>query len=176
MQPGAVELLDRPIDGRVFTHTARVRLGDVDASGLLRFDAIARMLQDVATDDATDAQLDRRFGWLVRRTMIVVTEPARLGETLEVSTWCTATGRAWAERRTQLVGARGALIDAVGLWVQVEADTGRPARLANDFIDAYESAAGSRTVSARLSIPDIGGEPVGAWTVRATDILSLIHI
>lgn len=176
MQPGAVELLDRPAEGRVFTHHVRVRLGDVDAAGLLRLDATARLLQDVATDDANDAGLDRRFGWLVRRTMIAVTEPAKLGEELNVSTWCTALGRAWAERRTQLRGQRGGRIEAVSLWVQVEAETGRPARLASDFTDAYRGTAGDRTVSSRLSIPASDDEPVGTWTIRVVDIDPWGHV
>ena len=45
-----------------------MRLGDVDPSGRLRLDAIARYLQDVASDDAADAGLDT--GWVARRTLI----------------------------------------------------------------------------------------------------------
>ena len=69
----AVELLPPPASGRRYSATRRVRLGDVDPRGRMRFDAIARHLQDVASDDAADSGLDG--GWVVRRTLIAVTRP-----------------------------------------------------------------------------------------------------
>lgn len=173
----AIELLPQPIGGRVFTLPAKVRLGDVDRDGLLRLDATARFLQDAATDDASEVGLDRRFGWLVRRTKIVTSEPASLGEPIHVSTWCTGIGRAWAERRSQIVGARGALIDAVALWVQIEVETGRPVRIATDFTDAYGATADGRSVSARLSIdPPTTTDSAARWTPRRTDIDPFGHV
>ena len=106
----ASELVDLPQVGRVVTRTRPVRLGDVDARARLRFDAVARYLQDTATDDATDAELDDAFGWVVRRTMIQVRRAAGLDEQLELSTFCAGTGRSWAERRTSIAGERGAAI------------------------------------------------------------------
>ena len=38
----AVEIVPVPASGRRFTRDRMVRLGDVDASGRMRFDAIAR--------------------------------------------------------------------------------------------------------------------------------------
>ncbi len=173
----ATELLPRPPQGRVFTLSTKVRLGDVDPHGRMRLDATARHLQDAATDDASQAGLDRRYGWLVRRTEIVTTEPAILGEPIEVSTWCTGIGRAWAERRSQIIGARGAHIDTVALWVQIEVATGRPARVADDFIGAYGEAAAGRTVSARLSIdPPTAADRSAHWTPRRTDIDPFGHV
>ncbi|WP_420453387.1 acyl-[acyl-carrier-protein] thioesterase [Ilumatobacter sp.] len=180
----AVQLLPRPERGRVFSLGTAVRLGDVDTSGRLRLDATARLLQDVANDDASEARLDRRYGWLVRRTMIEVTRVPRLGEGVEVSTWCTGIGRAWAERRSSIVGDRGGSIDAVSLWVQVDVTTSRPARISSDFRDAYDAAAGGRSISSRLSLPAEPGStgpedppPVTArWHVRRTDLDPWGHV
>ncbi|MGB3737700.1 MAG: acyl-ACP thioesterase domain-containing protein [Ilumatobacter sp.] len=176
----ATELLPRPDTGRVFTLPMKVRLGDVDRNGRLRLDATARFLQDVATDDANDAELDRRYGWLVRRTMIATSTSAGIGESIEVSTWCAAIGRAWAERRSQIVGARGALIDAVSLWVQIDLATGRPARVADDFLTVYGEAANGRSVSGRLSLsgPEVGvsGPMATPWSVRRTDLDPFGHV
>jgi acyl-ACP thioesterase len=175
--PPATELLDEPSDGRVFSAAGRVRLGDVDRQGRMRLDAIARALQDVATDDASDAGLDRRFGWLVRRTMIESTTPVRLGEPFRISTWCTGIGRSWAERRTSIVGDRGGRIDGVSLWVQIDAETGRPTRIASDFVDAYGSTAGGRTVSARLGLPPPAHDAADDdWHVRRTDLDPFGHV
>lgn len=155
----------------------KVRLGDVDRRGRLRLDATARVLQDIATDDAADADLDRRFGWLVRRTLIDTVRPAVLGEWVDVATWCTGTGRSWAERRSSIRGERGAHVDTVSLWVQIDVRTGRPSRLAADFVGAYGEAADGRTVSARLALPtapDVtGGTP---WVVRRSDIDPFGHV
>ncbi|NKB41446.1 MAG: hypothetical protein GKR86_10455 [Ilumatobacter sp.] len=173
----ATQLLPCPANGRMYSINGTVRLGNVDRNGRMRLDAVARFMQDVATDDASAVGLDRAYGWLVRRTLIEVVQPARLGEEIEVSTWCTGIGRSWAERRTRIVGEGGASIDAVSLWVQVDVRTGRPARVAADFLDAYSTTAAGRTVSARLSLPgaDIG-DATTPWAVRRTDLDPFGHV
>jgi len=175
--PPAAEFVDRPASGRVVTRSRTVRLGDVDARARLRLDATARYLQDIATDDATDARLDDAFGWVVRRTMIEVRRAAGLDEHLELSTFCAGTGRSWAERRTSIVGDRGAAIEAVSLWIRVDPATGRPTGLGGDFMSAYGEAASGRRVSSRLQLP---APPPGAaarpWAIRRVDIDPLGHV
>ena len=173
----ASELVERPSVGRSFTDRRSVRLGDVDARARLRLDAIARYLQDIATDDATDARLDDAFGWVVRRTMIDVRRAAGLGEQLELVTFCAGTGRSWAERRTSISGERGASIEATALWIRIDPASGRPTGLGDDFESMYGTAANGRRVSSRLQLP---GPPADAtrrpWTVRRVDIDPLGHV
>jgi acyl-ACP thioesterase len=173
----ASEFVDRPEAGRVVSRTRPVRLGDVDVRARLRLDAVARYLQDIATDDATDAKLDDAFGWVVRRTMIEVRRAAGLDEHLELSTFCAGTGRSWAERRTSISGDRGASIEAVSLWIRVDPSSGRPTGLGDDFVSAYGEAAGGRQVSSRLQLP---GPPDDAdrrpWELRRVDIDPLGHV
>lgn len=177
LPPPAVELLDRPDDGRIVTRTRRVRLGDVDAHARLRLDATARYLQDIATDDATDARLDDAFGWVVRRTLIDVREAASLDEQLELSTFCSGTGRSWAERRTSIVGERGAAIETVSLWIRVDPASGRPSGLGADFLDVYAAAAAERRVSSRLRLPAPPEQATRRpWTIRRVDIDPLRHV
>ncbi len=175
--PPAVELLPVPERGRRFAAERRVRLSDVDPRSALRFDAIARYLQDIATDDADDGGLDARFGWVVRRTLVDVRRPAALRERLELTTFCTGSGRSWAERRTSISGGRGAAIETVSLWVQVDLRTGRPAALGDNFHEIYREAAGERQVSTRLSL---AGPPDDAtarpWTVRRVDLDPFDHV
>ncbi|MGI9644143.1 MAG: acyl-[acyl-carrier-protein] thioesterase [Ilumatobacteraceae bacterium] len=173
----AVELLPIPETGRRYTTARKVRLGDVDAEGMLRLDAIARYLQDVATDDADECGLDGRYGWVVRRTMIDVAQPASYREPLELTTFCTGSGRSWAERRTSITGARGAAIETVALWVQVDPATGRPAGLASNFHDIYGEAAAGRQVSTRLRLdaPTEGLER-RPWMVRRVDLDPFHHV
>ena len=171
----ATELVPIPPRGRRFTGTRPVRLGDVDPSGRLRLDATARYLQDVASDDAADAGL--QTAWVARRTLIDVRRPAVLGERLELTTFCSGTGRSWAERRTSITGAAGARIEAVSLWVQVDATSGRPTPLDAVFDEHYGEAAGGRRVSSRLVLPPPpAGAAVRSWIVRAVDIDPLDHV
>src|SRR5215217_7895312 len=57
-------LVPVPERGRTFTASRLTRLGDVSPGGRLRFDAIARYLQDVANDDAVDAALEGAMAWV----------------------------------------------------------------------------------------------------------------
>ncbi len=173
----AVELLPVPAVGRRYAGRATVRLGDADPNGLLRLDATARYLQDVANADAIDAGLSNANGWVVRRTMIAVHEPARLAERLRLTTFCTGIGRSWAERRTSTEGDRGASIEAVSLWVQVDPTTGRPARLDEHFEQIYGEAAAGRAVSSRLRLdPPPADAPLQPWPVRRADLDVFGHV
>lgn len=175
--PGATELLPVATGGRSFMASRSVRLGDVDPRGVLRLDATARYLQDVASDDAADAGLDGAWGWLVRRTLIEVRRPAVLDESLDLVTYCTGMGRSWAERTTVACGSSGADIATVSVWVQVAADSGRPAPLTEQFVATYGTACGDRRVSARLALggpsPDARRQP---WTVRRSDLDPFEHV
>ena len=69
------------------------------------------------------------------------------------------------------------MIDAVSLWVQVDVETGKPARIAADFRDAYETTAAGRTVSARLVLP--GPDTTRSeksWPIRRTDLDPFGHV
>ena len=173
----ATELLPHA-DGRKFEGERTIRLGDVDPTGELRLDAVARYLQDVASDDATEAGLPNAMGWVVRRTLIRVERCGSLGERVRLSTFCTGAGRSWAERRTTIVGEQGCRVDAVSLWVQVDVETGRPAKLGNEFFEIYGPASGGRTVSSKLSLPSRPPEFAvrAPWAFRRADLDPFGHV
>ena len=175
--PGAVELLPLPSSGRRFSTERKVRLSDSSPGGRLRLDAVARYLQDVANDDASDVDLPDAMYWIVRRTKIHVTEPAQIHEWVKVTTWCSGHGGRWAERRTQISGAKGGLIDAVSVWVSVDGDTGAPKRLDHNFYDTWGEASGDRRVKARLLHPGPSGEEARSpWVVRYADLDVVGHV
>jgi acyl-ACP thioesterase len=176
----ATELIALPTHGRVFSRRRQVRLGDVDQRGRLRLDAIARYLQDIATDDTADAGLDDdgpATSWVVRRTMIDIDRAAQLDEPLELRTFCSGTGRCWAERRTVIDGALGASIEAVSLWIRIDVTTGRPIGIGERFTGLYAATADNRQVSPRLQLegPDDGIEH-HQWPTRAVDLDPLRHV
>jgi len=174
----ATVLLPLPSSGRRFTAARTVRLGDVDPSGQLRVDAVARYLQDVASDDAVDSGLSNALGWVVRRTMIRIERPPSVGERVRLVTYCTGAGRSWAERRTSIVGDQGSAVEAVSLWVHVDVATGRPVRLGDDFAAIYGESAGGRVVTSKLSLSGGPTSPAVTvpWTFRRTDLDPFGHV
>ncbi len=162
---------------RQFTRSVRVRLGDVSPKGRLRLDGIARILQDVATDDALDGAPGEDASWVVRRTTIAVDHWPRYREDLTVTTWCSGYGRRWALRRTRLAGAEGGAVDTEALWIHIDPDTGRPTPLSAVFHEGWAPGVTVTDVSARRRQPD--PPPAAAaqpWPVRFTDFDGLAHV
>lgn len=177
---GAEELLPIPSVGRVFRCSRQVRWADVDSGGRLRLDALARLLQDVATDDTAELALPDAEAWVVRRTLIEQVQAAEHDETLELATFCSGIGGRWAERRISITGELGARIEAVALWVHLDPLSGRPKRLPARFGTEFAAAAAGREVTARQTIalvprnaPDVSVRP---WYPRSTDIDILDHV
>ena len=171
-------LVPEPPAGRVCARRRRVRLGDASAGCRLRLDAVARHLQDIANDDARDADIGGDVNaWVVRRTVVEVSRFPVYGEELVLSTWCSGTGSRWAERRTSVVGDGGGLVQAASLWVHVDLASGRPAPVPERFLAAYGGAAQGRVVRARLLheplVADAGSMP---WTLRFADFDVLGHV
>ena len=177
---GAETILPAPSTGRVFRTTRAVRWGDVDSGGRVRLDAIARYLQDIATDDSDDRRPPDPEAWVVRRTLIQQTQAAEAGERLELATFCGGIGSRWAERQVAITGDRGASIDAISLWVHLDAETGRPKLLPQQFRDIHAEAAGGREVTARqvLELIPVGAEGAESsfWYPRSTDVDILDHV
>lgn len=166
--------------GRRYRLTHRVRLGDVTPAGRLRLDAVVRYLQDVANDDAYDSGIDNPGAWVVRRTVVEVHGWPVLREDLELATWCSGAGGSWAERRTTVAAAGGARIEAASLWVQLDAASGRPARLGPDFAAVYGPSTQGRRVRAKLALgagpgPDVEAS-VEPFPLRRCDLDVLGHV
>src|SRR5215213_5530252 len=176
--PVRAVFVDLPASGRVFRASRRVHLGDVDARGSARLEALARFLQDVATDDADDAELSEARGvWVLRSSDLAIGSMPVYHETVELATFCSGTGPRWAERRTRLVGDRGAFVDAAALWVFVDREQGRPLVLDDDFHARYGESAGGRRVRGRL-VHDAPPDDARwrPWPLRTSDFDVLDHV
>ena len=178
----ADEFVGRPARGRQFESRARVRLADVNASGRVRLDAIARMLQDVSGDDTIDAAQAPDAAWVVRRVVVeLLGRGPRLRDDIALVTWCSGIGARWAERRTDLSfsGRAGGEVfaRAFALWVLTDVETGRPIPLPAGFDAVYGEAAGGRRVGQRLRHPPPPADaPRVGWPLRVTDIDVLGHV
>jgi acyl-ACP thioesterase len=164
--------------GRVHRGGRRVRLADVGPSGRLRLDAVARYLQDIAADDVRDAGLAEEVAWVVRRTVIDVAARPRYDELVELATWCSGVGAAWAERRTTIYGAGRPVIETAAIWVSLDPATMRPVAPGESFHAAYGAAGGGRRVRTTLSVPlpDDDSGPAHPWPLRSTDTDLLGHV
>jgi acyl-ACP thioesterase len=161
---------------RRFRSERTVGLSDVDATGRLRLDVVARYLQDVASEDVTDVgRPPSEHVWVVRRTELEVVEPFADDLRVELETWASGIAPTAASRRYTLRGDRGGRIEAESVWIHLDRDL-RPLRLDDGFLSIYgESAAGRRT-STRLTLPPPTVAPARGWPLRATDIDRLGHV
>jgi acyl-ACP thioesterase len=148
----------------------------MDARGRLRLDAVARYLQDVATDDVAETGWGAPDHlWVVRKTRIDVVEPIVGDQRVELATWCSGAGGTAAGRRTSLAGAKGGRIETNSVWIHLDQD-GRPARIDESF-DVYAAAAAGRRVSARFELAAPGaGAPRRPWPLRSADEDVMAHV
>lgn len=174
-----IEFVPLNDQGRHFSAEFRVRIDDADVEGKLRLDGLARLLQDVATDDSQETILASTEPWVVRRTTVRFVEGAQWPRYLDrvtLTTWCGGTGPAWAERRTNVDFDGQLVLEAAAVWVPIDA-AGRPVRLRESFFETYGEAARGRKVSGRLTKAPI---PEGAnrrpWPLRACDVDMMGHV
>jgi acyl-ACP thioesterase len=169
-------LVPQPTVGRAFRTSCRIRLSDTDATGRLRLDAIARYLQDAATDDVEETGWGSpEHLWVIRSIRIDVVIPLLDDRNVEITTWGSAFSALAAGRRWSLVGDDGGSIEVDSVWVHLGPDA-RPARISGGF-DAYADAAEGRSASTRLTLPDPPpGVPRTSWPLRMTDVDVLGHV
>lgn len=166
---------------RRFRTGRRVFLGDASMSGRLRLDALAQFLQDLATNDAEDAEVVDDRGWVLRRMELDVTRLPTIYEDVELTTWCSGVGSRWAERSTTIDDTRevagGVCVAARAVWVYVNLTSGAPVLLSGRFFEVYGEEMREHKVSARLRHPappsDTKRRP---WPLRITDFDVFGHV
>jgi acyl-ACP thioesterase len=172
MQP----LPAQPASGRVFDTSYRVRLSDMDAGGRVRLDALARYLQDAATDDVEETGWGApEHLWVLRSVRMDVVAPLLDDREVAVATWGSGFTALAAARRWSLAGDGGGSIEVDSVWIHLGPD-GRPARIGEGF-DAYREAAEGRSASTRLTLPDPPSDAaLCAWPLRVTDLDLMGHV
>jgi len=172
--------VDQPAEGRIYRTARRVHLGDVGAQGELRLEALSRFIQDVATDDALDADLRGHLGgtWVLRRLVVEILDAPHFNDDVSFATFCSGTGHAWAERRTDLTSPTGSLIArTVAIWVFIDEAGGRPLALGDHFHELFGASAMGRKVSARLGHRRPSDTaPSREWALRESDFDFLDHV
>jgi len=148
----------------------------MDATGRLRLDAVARYLQDAATDDVEETGWGApEHLWVLRSIRIDVLQPLLEDRKVDLATWSSGYSALAAARRWSLVGDRGGRMEIDSVWIHLRPDA-RPARISTGF-EAYAEAAGGRSASTRLTLPDPpAAAPRSSWPLRVTDLDVLGHV
>ena len=167
--------IPRPDGARSYTARRRVRLSDMDVSGRLRLDAVARFLQDAAIDDVQETGWGApEHLWVVRRIQADVHSPLLHDREVEIVTWCSGVAAIAAGRRWSVVGDAGGRVEIDSVWIHLDAEQ-RPARI-GDF-GPYGLAAGGRSVSTKLLLPGPPADALRAsWALRSTDLDAHGHV
>ena len=175
-----VQFVEPSPQGRRYEVTRKVHLDDTDASGRAGIDAVARYLQDVATDDSHDAGIyeNARGVWVLRRADVLLRRLPALYDEIHLLTFCSGSGPAWAERRTHITDAHGdVLVESAAIWVYIDRERGRPLPLDPAFADWYGESAMGRRVSGKLQLPVPPADAASRrWTVRHSDFDVLDHV
>lgn len=169
-------LVPIPKTGRTFRVAYTVRLSDTDASGRLRFDAIARYLQDAAIDDVQETGWGApEHLWVLRSVRIDVLRPFLADGEVRIVTWGSSFSALAAGRRWSLSGDAGGSIEVDSVWIHLGRDA-RPERIGEGF-DGYSEAAQGRVASTKLTLapPPIDGNR-RTWPLRVTDVDRMGHV
>jgi acyl-ACP thioesterase len=169
-------LVPLPVSGRTFRTSYRIRLSDADATGRLRLDAVARYLQDAATDDVSETGWGApEHLWVLRSVRIDVVESFLHDDVVAIVTWGSSFSSLAAGRRWSLTGGAGGSIEVDSTWIHLGRDA-RPARIGSGF-DGYAEAAQGRVASTKLTLapPTLDGKRT-SWPLRATDVDRMGHV
>jgi len=117
---------------REFYLTHTVRYDESNCDGVLTPAAFLRYMQEIASRDAEDVQLEGNGYWVIKRTIMSFATPIPIHTSLEVKTYGIGFSRITAQRgyeaRQTLVSQKEPLVWARTLWVYVDPN-GRPTRL-----------------------------------------------
>jgi acyl-ACP thioesterase len=148
----------------------------MDPEGRVRLDAIARFLQDAATDDADETGWGAPDHlWVLRSIRMDVLQPFVRDREIGITTWGSAVAALAAGRRWSLAGDAGGAAEVDSIWIHLGPD-GRPTRIGEGF-DAFREAAQGRSASTRLTLPDPPeGAATTSWPIRLTDLDLMGHV
>jgi acyl-ACP thioesterase len=123
----------------VFDREWPLRVGDIDRTGRLRFDAACRHIQDVGSDHLRELGFeDSHPLWIVRRTMVDLIQPIEFQDMLRLRRWCSGTSNRWCEMRVRIDGRKGGLMESEAFWININRETQGPARISEDFLEGLQ--------------------------------------
>ncbi|MBF6079470.1 acyl-[acyl-carrier-protein] thioesterase [Nocardia beijingensis] len=177
--------LDQPLaplpqEGMGFASAWPIRAGDVDPYDRLRFDAVARYLQDIAWENLHSTFFHRTDpNWIVRRTVIDVIRPIVWPDEVHLLRWCSAMSTRWTNMRVRITSGNGGLIETEGFWINISESTGMPARISDEGLAYLARTSTEHRLRWRPYLTDATPPESDTdlpFPVRATDIDQYNHV
>ncbi|WP_167490360.1 acyl-[acyl-carrier-protein] thioesterase [Nocardia terpenica] len=169
-----------PQEGLGFASAWPVRGGDVDPYSRLRFDAVARYLQDIAEEELQAGFFHRTDpSWIVRRTVIDVIRPILWPDRVQLRRWCSAMSTRWTNMRVRITSEKGGLIETEGFWININESTNRPTRISDEGLAHLARTATEQRLRWRPWLTDAippESDTDLPFPVRATDIDQYNHV
>jgi acyl-CoA thioester hydrolase len=139
----------------------RVRHYEQDSFGHVNNAVYANYLQEAAIEASTAAGFspawytENETGWVIRELAIRYHLQASYGDELEVKTWVSDMRRVSSTREYLITRARddAKVARARVNWVYLDAKTGRPARVVDEFARAFEPTGEIEDLGIRLQNP-----------------------
>jgi len=177
--------LDQPLaplpqEGMGFASAWPIRAGDVDPYNRLRFDAVARYLQDIAFEQLQQTQLHRTDPvWIVRRTVIDVIRPIVWPDRVHLLRWCSSMSTRWTNMRARVTSEHGGLIETEGFWINISESNNMPARISEEGLAYLAQTTNEQRLRWRPYLTDTTppeSDTDMPFPVRATDIDQYNHV
>ena len=141
-------------------------IADAVAAGESALDAIARWLQDVAYLDLIDAGLEADGVVDLRRGRLRVEALPPLRRARSSCARFAAASGASRPSGGRPCAARRRAVEAVALWVWIDAETRRPRGFGSEFAELYGESAAGRDAGVRLAPP----RPARGCGSRSVDV------
>lgn len=134
---------------RIYTRHLIAPSEAIDVNGHVNNLEYLRWMQEIATAHSAAQGWDlaryraTRSSWVIRSHAIEYLRPAFVNNELIIATWIADFAEQMSPRKYLFLRAedRKILARAETLWVYVDASTGRPARIPDEFRDAFEVVA-----------------------------------
>jgi len=164
----------------VFDRQWPLRVGDIDRTGRLRFDAACRHIQDVGSDHLRELGFEETHPlWIVRRTMVDLIRPIEFQDMLRMRRWCSGTSNRWCEMRVRIDGRKGGLMESEAFWININRETQGPARISDDFLEGLQRTTVVDRLRWKAYLKPGGREDASEirdYPVRVTDIDLFDHM
>lgn len=156
---------------------SRVRYSEVGEDRRLTIPGIIDYFQDCSTFQSEDIGVgleilkERKRVWFLASWYLVIDRPPKLGEKITVETWPYNFKGFLGERNFQMKDEAGKpLAWASSVWTYLDLETGHPARVGQEIVDAYilEEALPMEKKSRKISVSKEGGKVQESfWVMRS---------
>ena len=131
----------------IHVYPVEVSASAIDANGHANNVEFVRWMQEAAVSHAdavgcTAATLAAEATWVVRSHHIEYSNPALLGDRIEVRTWVENVRRAFSLRKYEFVRAADSAVLARGEtdWVFIDSTTGRPRSIPAEILATFRAS------------------------------------